>query len=228
MTGMAAAQLMLQARIGILRTMPQPEDAAFETFRHQTEALGVPWTTGRYGDYLRTLDKEDPRTLPILEAASALFRGAGYVAFDGTVPAETTQAAIAAPYAHATAPLRRLVDRWSLTVALAVSRGEEVPAWVRQSLPLLPDLMRASAQRASALSSRTIDLVEAALLAPRVGETFDAVVIRRNGERGTVQIEEPPVTASVALPPEAAAGAAVRVTLTAAGVTKGQISFAVA
>ena len=160
MTGMAAAQLMLQARIGILRTMPQPEDAAFETFRHQTEALGVPWTTGRYGDYLRTLDKEDPRTLPILEAASALFRGAGYVAFDGTVPAETTQAAIAAPYAHATAPLRRLVDRWSLTVALAVSRGEEVPAWVRQSLPLLPDLMRASAQRASALSSRTIDLVE--------------------------------------------------------------------
>ncbi len=228
MTGMAAAQLMLQARIGILRTMPQPEDAAFETFRHQTEALGVPWTTGRYGDYLRTLDKEDPRTLPILEAASALFRGAGYVAFDGTVPAETTQAAIAAPYAHATAPLRRLVDRWSLTVALAVSRGEEVPAWVRQSLPLLPDLMRASAQRASALSSRTIDLVEAALLAPRVGETFDAVVIRRNGERGTVQIEEPPVTASVALPPEAIAGTAMRVTLTAADVAKGQISFAVA
>lgn len=228
MTGMAAAQLMLQARIGILRTMPQPEDAAFETFRHQTEALGVPWTTGRYGDFLRTLDREDPRTLPILEAASALFRGAGYVAFDGAVPAETTQAAIAAPYAHATAPLRRLVDRWSLTVALAVSRGEEVPAWARQSLPLIPDLMRASAQRASALNSRTIDLVEAALLAPRVGEIFDAVVIRRNGERGTVQIEEPPVTASVALPPEAVAGAAVRVTLTAADVTKGQISFAVA
>ena len=31
----------------------------------------------------------------------------------------STQAAIAAPYAHATAPLRRLVDRWSLTIALA-------------------------------------------------------------------------------------------------------------
>jgi exoribonuclease R len=228
MTGMAAAQLMLQARIGILRTMPQPDDAAFQTFRRQTEALGVPWTTGRYGDYLRTLNKEDPRTLPIPEAASALFRGAGYVAFDGTVPADTTQAAIAAPYAHATAPLRRLVDRWSLTVAVAVSRGEEVPAWVRQSLPLVPDLMRASAQRSSTLSSRTLDLVEAALLAPRVGDTFDAVVIRRNGEHGTVQIEDPPVTASLALPDQVTPGASIRVTLTAADIAKGQVSFAVA
>ncbi|GAB6857210.1 RNB domain-containing ribonuclease [Microbacterium xylanilyticum] len=228
MTGMAAAQLMLQARIGILRTMPQPDDAAFQTFRRQTEALGVPWTTGRYGDYLRTLDKTDLRTLPILEAASALFRGAGYVAFDGSVPADTTQAAIAAPYAHATAPLRRLVDRWSLTVALAVSRGEEVPAWARESLPLVPDLMRASAQRSSTLNSRTLDLVEAALLAPRVGETFDAVVIRRNSEHGTVQIEDPPVTASLALPAQIAPGASVRVTLTAADIAKGQVSFTVA
>lgn len=228
MTGMAAAQLMLQAKVGILRTMPQPDDAAFETFRRQTAALGVAWTTGRYGDYLRGLDREDPRTLPILEAASALFRGAGYVAFDGEVPAETTQAAIAAPYAHATAPLRRLVDRWSLAISLAVSRGEEIPAWVHDSLAQVPDLMRASAQRSSTLNSRTLDLVEAALLAPHVGEPFDAVVIRRNGARGTVQIADPPVTASLGLPDSAAAGATIRVILNAVDVTKGQVSFAVA
>jgi len=228
MTGMAAAQLMLQAKVGILRTMPQPDDAAFETFRRQTEALGVPWTDGRYGDYLRGLGKDDPRTLPILEAASALFRGAGYVAFDGEAPAETTQAAIAAPYAHATAPLRRLVDRWSLAISLAVSRGQEIPAWVHESLAQVPDLMRASAQRSSTLNSRTIDLVEAALLAPRVGETFDAVVIRRNGARGTVQIADPPVTASLGLPDTATAGTTIRVTLNAVDVAKGQVSFAVA
>ena len=227
LTGMAAAQLMLQAKVGILRTMPQPDDASFETFRRQTAALGVPWTTGRYGDYLRGLDRDDPRTLPILEAASALFRGAGYVAFDGSLPAETLQAAIGAPYAHATAPLRRLVDRWSLTVSLAVSRGEEIPGWVRESLPLVPDLMRASTQRSSTLNSRTVDLVEAALLASHVGETFDAVVIRRNGARGTVQIEEPPVTASVTLPETAAAGTTVRLSLDAVDVAKGQISLAV-
>ncbi|MBS1905945.1 MAG: RNB domain-containing ribonuclease [Actinobacteria bacterium] len=227
MTGMAAAQLMLQAKVGILRTMPQPDDTAFETFRRQTATLGVPWTTGRYGDYLRGLGKDDPRTLPILEAASALFRGAGYVAFDGEVPAETTQAAIAAPYAHATAPLRRLVDRWSLAISLAVSRGEDVPAWVHESMAQVPDLMRASAQRSSTLNSRTLDLVEAAVLAPHVGETFAAVVIRRNGTRGTVQIADPPVTASMALPDSAAAGATIQVVLNSVDVTKGQAAFAV-
>jgi len=227
MTGMAAAQLMLQAKTGILRTMPQPDDAAFDTFRRQTEALGVPWTAGRYGDYLRGLDRDDARTLPILEAASALFRGAGYVAFDGEVPAQATQAAIAAPYAHATAPLRRLVDRWSLAISLAVSRGEEIPAWVHESMDKIPDLMRASAQRSSTLNSRTLDLVEAAVLAPHVDETFAAVVIRRNGERGTVQIADPPVTASMALPDSAAAGATIQVVLNSVDVAKGQAAFAV-
>lgn len=227
MTGMAAAQLMLQAKVGILRTMPQPDEAAFDTFRRQTEALGVPWTTGRYGDYLRELDRDDPRTLPILEAASALFRGAGYVAFDGDIPAETTQAAIAAPYAHATAPLRRLVDRWSLAISLAVSRSEAIQPWVHESMAQVPDLMRASAQRSSTLNARTLDLVEAAVLAPHVGETFDAVVIRRNGAHGTVQIAEPPVTTSLALPESAAAGATVRVTLSSVDVAKGQAVFAI-
>ena len=112
MTGMAAATLMLDAGVGILRTMPEPDDAAFETFRHQTEALGRAWTTGTYGEYLRNLDRADPMTLPVLEAASSLFRGAGYLVFDGETPKDAVQAAIAAPYAHATAPLRRLVDRW--------------------------------------------------------------------------------------------------------------------
>ncbi len=228
MTGMAAAQLMLDAKVGILRVMPQPDEAAFATFRRQTEALGLPWTSGRYGDYLRGLDREDPQTLSVLEAAAALFRGAGYLAFDGTVPDETTQAAIAAPYTHATAPLRRLVDRWSLAISVAVCAGREVPAWARESLAQVPELMRASAQRASVLGSRTLALVEAAVLAPHVGETFDGAVIRRNGERGTVQLAEPAVTASVPLPDTVQAGSAVRVTLTAADVAKGQVAFALA
>lgn len=226
MTGMAAAQFMLQAKVGILRTMPQPDEAAFDTFRRQTGALGVPWTRGRYGDYLRELDRNDPRTLPILLAASALFRSAGYVAFDGEVPVEITQAAIAAPYAHATAPLRRLVDRWSLTISLAVSRGEEIPAWVHESMAQVPGLMRTSAQRSSTLNARTIDLVEAALLAPHIGETFDAVVIRRsNGSHGTVQLADPPVTASMALPEAATPGASLRIRLLSADVAKGQVAF---
>src|SRR5690606_3444437 len=130
---------------------------------------GRPWTSGTYGEYLRSLDREDPLTLPVLEAAASLFRGAGYVGFDGSVPANVEQAAIAAPYAHVTAPLRRLVDRWSLAICLAISREEEPPAWARESMDELPGLMQASSQRASRLNADTINRVEAALLTPFTG-----------------------------------------------------------
>ncbi|MCM3779169.1 RNB domain-containing ribonuclease [Microbacterium hydrocarbonoxydans] len=226
MTGMAAASLMLDAKIGILRTMPQPDEQAFATFRLQTEALGRPWTTGRYGDYLRELDRADPLTLPVLQAAATLFRGAGYVTFDGAVPAQTEQAAIAAPYAHATAPLRRLVDRWSLAICLAVSEGSEVPAWVRESLAGIPDLMQESGQRASKLDSQTVNCVEAALLTPLVGSTIDATVVEARGERGTVQIADPAVTASAPLPPGTVAGAVVRLRVISADIATGSVEVA--
>merc|ERR1712034_58240 len=107
---MAAAQIMLDGGVGILRTMPPADEESVEHFRRQTRALGRPWLAERaYGDYLRELDGEQPRDLAILHAASALFRGASYTAFDGTEPEESIQAAIAAPYTHVTAPLRRLV-----------------------------------------------------------------------------------------------------------------------
>lgn len=230
MTGMAAAEMMLDAGVGVLRTMPQPDEAAFETFRRQTEALGRPWTEGRYGDYLRGLNRADPMTLPVLEAASALFRGAGYVAFDGAPPEDAMQAAIGAPYAHATAPLRRLVDRWSLTVCLAVSEGRTVPDWARRSLPELPALMESSSSRASQLNSRTIDLVESALLAPHVGQVFEATVVRAAGDKGdaTIQLANPAVTARAKVAADAAPGSTVHVRLDAADVATGRIAFATA
>ncbi|MBO0980624.1 RNB domain-containing ribonuclease [Microbacterium sp. SD291] len=225
MTGMAAASLMLDAGVGILRTMPEPDAKSFEAFRHQTEALGRPWTTGRYGDYLRELDRADPLTLPVLEAAATLFRGAGYIAFDGEAPKDAEQAAIAAPYAHTTAPLRRLVDRWSLAICLAVSRGEEVPAWARESLPLLPALMQESGQRASALDRATINCVEAALLTPLVGTEIDATVIELRGERATIQIAEPAVTASAPVPSTAVPGDVVRLRVVRADIAQGEVEF---
>lgn len=226
MTGIAAATLMIDAGVGILRTMPQPDESAFAAFRLQTEALGRPWTEGRYGDYLRGLDRADPITLPVLEAAATLFRGAGYLAFDGAVPADVQQAAIAAPYAHATAPLRRLVDRWVLAICLAVSRGQEPPEWARRSLGELPALMEASGQRASRLDSATINCVEAALLTPLVGSTMEATVIELRGQRATVQISEPAVTASAPIPAGAAPGDTVTLRLIRADIARGEIEFA--
>ena len=42
-TGMAAAQIMLDAGVGILRTMPKPEAETIEDIRRVSLAMGVAW-----------------------------------------------------------------------------------------------------------------------------------------------------------------------------------------
>jgi exoribonuclease R len=206
---MAAADLMLAGETGILRTMPPPDERAAARFRRQAKALGAPWVAEQaLGDYLRSLDPSDPRQLAVLHESAALFRGAGYTPFVGAVPEHVVQAAVAAEYAHVTAPLRRLVDRFGLVVCEAMCRGTEVPEWVRQALPGLPEVMAASDRMAGALERATLDLVEAAVLGSRVGEEFDGVVVdvrepRSGGNEtnggartgGTVQLQEPAVLA---------------------------------
>jgi exoribonuclease R len=178
MTGMAAAKLMMDGGVGILRTMPPPDEKSLRHFRRQTQALGREWDASvPYGEYLRTLDASDPRQLAILHAAAALFRGAAYTPFDGRVPEHHVQAAIAAPYAHTTAPLRRLVDRFVLVLCEALANDGVVPGWVREALPALPSIMAASDLRAAQVERAALDLVEAALLVHRVGQEFDAVVV---------------------------------------------------
>jgi exoribonuclease R len=178
MTGMAAARIMLDAGVGILRTMPAPDERSLRHFRRQTQALGRPWDGNvPYGEYLRSLDAADPRHLAILHAAAALFRGASYTPFDGGLPQETVQAAIGAPYAHTTAPLRRLVDRFVLVLCERLANDGDVPDWVRAALPELPGLMASSDQLAARVDRAAIDIVEAALLTNRIGQEFDAVVV---------------------------------------------------
>jgi exoribonuclease R len=223
LTGMAAADLMLRGGVGILRTMPaaDPDDVA--AFRAQTVALGLPWTASvSYGDYLRTLDRDQPAALAILDAAAGLFRGAGYVAFDGGAPADPLQAAIGAPYAHATAPLRRLVDRWSLVTCEALANQREVPVWVRESLPTLPQIMARSDGVANRLDAATLDRVEAALLSRHEGQLFEAVVLGRRNDGARVQLTDPPVTAKVA-GLDAAPGSTVRLRLRSASIATGTI-----
>jgi exoribonuclease R len=225
LTGMAAAGIMLEGRTGILRTMPPAEDEDIADFRAQTIALGLPWRADvAYGDYLRALDRS-PAARAVKEYAAGLFRGAGYVVFDGEVPEETRQAAIGAPYAHTTAPLRRLVDRWVLVICDALANGREVPGWARESLPELPRLMSARAQRASQLAAGALDRVEAAVLHGREGEAFVATVLSLRGDGARVQLQRPPVDAKV---PGLAAepGTLVRLRLVRAAVDDGAIEFA--
>ena len=215
-----------RCKVGILRTMPAPDEKSIDAFRARTVALGLPWREGQaYGEYLRGLDRDDPRALAVLQAAVSLFRGAGYAAFDGEPPADSVQAAVAAPYAHVTAPLRRLVDRWGLVVCAAASSGGPVPDWARTSLPLVPDLMAESTKKASQLSSGSINRVEAALLRDRVGERFPAIVLEVFEGKARIQLTDPVVTASCHVASDVAAGTTITVTCTAADIEAGTVGF---
>lgn len=228
LAGMVAAEMMLHAQVGILRTMPEPSDKTVGQLRRIARALGVDWPAEQtHGDFLRSLDGTEPRHLALIHESTVLFRGAGYTAFDGTVPELVEQAAIAAPYAHVTAPLRRLVDRFGLALCSAVSAGEEVPAWVREALLELPDLMSSSDQRAGGVDRAATDAVEAATLAHRVDESFEAVVIDVPEGDGDLEIQvvEPPVIARAA--GSAGLGETVTVRLTGVDLTKGTATFEV-
>lgn len=232
LTGMVAAEMMLKAKIGILRTMPDPDDTAIAQLRRIATALGVDWAEGTdHGTFLRSLDGTNPKHLALIHESTVLFRGAGYTAFDGELPELVEQSAIGAPYAHVTAPLRRLVDRFGLALCTAISAGSDVPQWVREALPTLPELMETSDRRAGSVERATMDAVEAATLADRVDETFDAVVVdvpdgKDDRDELEVQLSEPPVLARAK--GEAELGATVTVRLTAVDLTTGKVSFEVA
>ncbi|MFD1813124.1 RNB domain-containing ribonuclease [Rhodococcus gannanensis] len=227
LTGMCAARMMLDARIGLVRTLPPAPDDAVAALRRSARSLGLPWPEDvPVGSMLAGLDPNTPEALAMMSDATALLRGADYAAFDGGAPDLTVHAGIGAPYAHVTAPLRRLGDRFATEVCLAVCSGEEVPWWVRQALPRLPDTMRGSDQLAGKVDRACVDLAEVSVLADRVGETFDAVVLR-SAERkrdAEVFVLDPIVVARCAGdPPE---GVRVPVRLVSADAVTRRVQFA--
>lgn len=196
LTGSAAAVLMLEAGVGILRTMPPASDESLQRLRLQASALGVPWAADEsYASVLTTLDAASARGAAFLAAATSLFRGATWQPFDVSrempIPDPVTHGALAAPYAHVTAPLRRLVDRYGTEVCLAHVAGRETPRWVIEALPRLGATMEAGVRRGNRVDRACVEAVEAAVLAPHVGEVFEGVGLDSN----TVQLAVPAVVA---------------------------------
>lgn len=228
LTGMAAAGLMLGGRIGVVRTLPAAEPGALRRLRRTAQALRIPWPTAQdYPEFVRSLDPSIPAHAAMLNACTELFRGAGYTAFDGELPANTRHAALATDYAHVTAPLRRLVDRFAGEVCLALSGGQQVPDWARAALPALPEEMAAAESRSKKYERAVIDLVEVSLLHDRVGSEFAATVldVETDGRRGVVMLTDPAVQGRVRgsdLP----LGAEVRVRLESADWATGRVEFA--
>ncbi|MBA3561104.1 MAG: RNB domain-containing ribonuclease [Actinobacteria bacterium] len=230
MTGMGAAELMLGAAVGVLRTLPKADRGAVARLRRTAKALEIPWPEDvSYADLVRELDPRVAMHAAFVSESTVLLRGSGYLAFDGKPPDKAVHAGVASTYAHTTAPLRRLVDRYVGEACVAISAGADMPEWARSALPGLPETMDVSNRRAQQYESGIVSTVEAAVLEPNVGETFQAVVVDvdEHDGGGTVQLKEPAVTARCEgddLP----LGERVDVTLEVADVTKRLVRFSLA
>ncbi len=202
LTGMSAARMMLDAGVGIVRTMPPPAAEDYERLRRTAAGLEIDWPLGTtYAELVRDLDPRTPTHAAFLNLVTILLRSAGYTQVLRPVgddePDVLRHAAVASAYAHVTAPLRRLVDRYSTECCLSIAAGATVPDWVMASLPVLPEEMRLADQRARALDRACVDLVESVLLESHVGEEYVAVVVDERKDYDVVQLHWPAVRAHV-------------------------------
>ncbi|MBF4162837.1 RNB domain-containing ribonuclease [Nocardioides acrostichi] len=230
LTGFAAAAMMVYARVGLLRTLPPADPADVQRLHRTARALGIDWPAEMlYPDFVRTLDPAEPAHAAMVVACTRLLRGSGYVAFDGELPAQPMHAALATEYAHVTAPLRRLGDRYAGEICLALCAGTDVPGWVLDALPGLPETLKASARRAGQYERGILDLVEAGVLDGQVGSEFDAVVVEvdESGTRGQIVIAEPAVEGRVQAPEghPLTLGSDLRVRLVEADVEQRRVRF---
>ena len=213
LTGIAAARIMQAGNVGLLRTLPEPTEDTVATLRRAARVLRVDWPESmNYAARIRSLDPAVHHHAALMHQAARLFRGAGYVAFDGRVPEHAEHSAIAATYAHVTAPLRRVGDRYASEVVVSLCAGRAVPTDVRAALAGLPATLGQAQQRQGALDRAVLDLGETLTLRDRVGQTFDAAVVNLDSRRAIIEIAEPAIVSEID-PHGTTLGAAVRVRL---------------
>lgn len=196
LTGIVAGTAMHESGVGILRTLPPSRKQDLRRLRRQAAALDVSWPDDvDYPRFIRTIQPDTPSTNAFLLKAARSFRGAGYAGFNGERPEHPEHGAIASIYAHVTAPLRRLVDRFGNEILLALHAGEPPPSWAVEALDELPSLMGRAKSRERALERSMVDFAEAMVLAPHIDEVFEGFVVDLDDkrDRATIQLCDPAV-----------------------------------
>lgn len=220
---LAVAEAMLAARTGLFREMAAPDARAESRLRQTARAFGLDWPERMpLAQFERRLDPSKPPEAAFMLAVRRAGEGASYAPYRaGTTP---WHAAMAATYAHATAPLRRLADRYVLRAVLALAGGEAVPAEVEAAFQRLPAAMQRAEQRAAQVERAVIDLAETALLAGLEGRVFPAVVTDLGEAGARIQLCDLPVVARAAAH-GVVPGARVRVRLVSADPARRTLAF---
>lgn len=225
LTGMVAGRAMVDLGQGLLRTLRPASEESEATFRAEARALGYELAKGQdIGEFLQSVDATDARGMAVMREAQKLLRGSGYASVangDSEV-----HAGIGGYYAHVTAPLRRLVDRFATEYCLAICAGTEIPAWVGERADEVVGIMGKTSALANTVDREALDLTEATVLEPWVGHNFDAVILTSDAEKDTARIFvlEPPVLAHALGHP--AQGTTTKVSLIRADVQTRDVTFA--
>ena len=156
---LAIAQRMLDAGVGLFRVMGDPPDDRLAMLRRTAKGLGVQWPEGE--DLRRLTARLDP-TDPSPGGLPPR-RPPGRWRREPTPPVGAPGApwhsVIAAPYAHATAPLRRLADRYVLDLVCELEAGA-VSQSTADALDRLAEVMERAETKAAHVDRAAIDLVE--------------------------------------------------------------------
>ena len=210
--------------MGILRTLRPANEDTEAQFRAEAAALGFEIGERSIGEFLLEVDADTPRGMALMRISLHLLRGADYAAVGSE--AEAVHAGIGGYYAHVTAPLRRLVDRFSTEVCLALANDYPVPEWVTQRIDAVLESMRRTTTLASQVDKACLNLTEATVLRPWVGENFNATVLTSDAEKGKARlfVAQPPVLADSVGAPEK--GKETKVSLVKADVDKREVLFA--
>ena len=195
-TNLAIADMLYRHGTGLFRVMPEPDDWAVRRLRHSARAIGVGWPNSMsLEDRQRQLDPNDPKQAAFMLAIRRAGAHASYAPFHaGERP---WHSAMRATYAHATAPLRRLADRFVIEAALAIANGRNVPDTAFAAFERLAQVMNKADSKAAQVDSAVLELAEAVVLSGRAGESFDATVTDIDDRGARVQLARPAVTSRV-------------------------------
>ncbi len=208
---LAVATHFLEKGVGLFRVMNEPDAFEITHLRRRARALKIIWADDEsLHDLVARLDIDNAKHLEFCQVIRRMGGGASYLQYPVpfTTPEEQKKnalqvakpwhAALAASYAHATAPMRRLADRYVLDLLVAQFAKDD--AAVRDLLPVLaqlPPVMDAAERRASVVNRESIDLIETLMLSAFIGTELSATIIDVTPGSWQVQIQEPAVVRRV-------------------------------